>query len=141
MKHTEVMQQALEWFEWFHACETDIPPARSLQIKHALKEALKSAIDTSFCMSELKTELHKLNKNLAEVEGNCYKDCILSEPPSTLQAGGMPPEVEDMYEASMELAKWLSAALDDPKVCDEYKEAINNWFNCAMPYPVAEGKD
>lgn len=141
MKHIEVMQQALEWFEWFHAGNTIECPVSSHQVKNNLKEALKSAIDTSFCMSELKTELYKLNKNLAEVESNCYKDRILSEPPSTLQAGGMPPEVEDMREASMELAKWLSAALDDPKVCDEYKEVINNWFNCAMPYPVAEGKD
>jgi len=28
-----------------------------------------------------------------------------------------------------ELGAWLSAALEDPNVCKEFKEVINNWFN------------
>jgi len=27
-----------------------------------------------------------------------------------------------------ELGEWLSAALDDPKACEEFKEAIRAWF-------------
>ena len=53
-------------------------------------------------------------------------------------AGKMPPEQEDMDKAALDLAPWLSAALDDPKVCDEYKSAINAWFNAAMPAALAE---
>lgn len=55
-----------------------------------------------------------------------------------LSAGNMPPEVDEMRKAALELGDWLSAALDDKYVCLEYKQAINNWFNCAMPYPPAQ---
>ena len=50
-------------------------------------------------------------------------------------AGAMPPEQEVMKEAAYNLAPWLSAALDDPKVCKEYKDVINAWFDAAMPAP------
>lgn len=56
-----------------------------------------------------------------------------------LTAGCAPPSPEGAYQAAMELANWLAAALDDDKVCSEYKAAINNWFNCAMPYPPESG--
>ncbi|UOF82385.1 UNVERIFIED_CONTAM: hypothetical protein [Bacteriophage sp.] len=42
-----------------------------------------------------------------------------------------------MKKAAYNLAPWLSAALDDPKVCQEYKDAINDWFDTAMPAPAA----
>lgn len=41
MKHIEVMQQALEWFEWFHAGNTIECPGSSFLVKKNLKEALK----------------------------------------------------------------------------------------------------
>jgi hypothetical protein len=53
-------------------------------------------------------------------------------------AGSMPPEQEAMKEAAYNLAPWLSAALDDPEVCQEYKAAINAWFDTAMPAPLEQ---
>lgn len=50
-------------------------------------------------------------------------------------AGKMPPEPEIAKRAAFELGKWLSAALSDKLVCKEYKQAINDWFDTAMPYP------
>ena len=57
------------------------------------------------------------------------------EPVAWSHAGAMPPEQEVMKEAAYQLAPWLSAALDDPKVCKEYKDVINAWFDAAMPAP------
>ena len=57
------------------------------------------------------------------------------EPVAWSHAGAMPPEQEEMKEAAYQLAPWLSAALDDPKVCKEYKDVINAWFDAAMPAP------
>lgn len=34
-----------------------------------------------------------------------------------------------MTKEEKELGKWLSAALDDPHSCEEFKEDIVNWFN------------
>jgi hypothetical protein len=42
------------------------------------------------------------------------------------------------------LASWLSAALDDPLVCSEYKQVITNWFNSKtieVQEPSQEKKD
>jgi len=42
-----------------------------------------------------------------------------------------------------EIGKWLSAAVEDDAVCDEYKEAANEWFNWVEEYftrPVFEYK-
>lgn len=36
-----------------------------------------------------------------------------------------------------ELGKWLSAAMDDPNVCDAMKADINAWFNAGQPVPNA----
>jgi hypothetical protein len=60
------------------------------------------------------------------------------EPVAWKHAGAMPPEQEEMKEAAYNLARWLSAALDDSKVCQEYKDAINGWFDTAMPVPAAQ---
>jgi hypothetical protein len=35
--------------------------------------------------------------------------------------------------ASVGLGKWLSAALDDPQVCDEMKKDIRLWFSAGDP--------
>ncbi len=41
-----------------------------------------------------------------------------------------------LREASLSVGKWMSAALDDPDVCDEMKADINEWFNAFGP-PLA----
>ena len=37
--------------------------------------------------------------------------------------------------ASVRLGSWMSAALDDPKVCDEMKADIREWFSAGEPRP------
>lgn len=36
-------------------------------------------------------------------------------------------------EICHELGAWLSAALDDPNVCQEYKDVIERWFAAGQP--------
>lgn len=36
--------------------------------------------------------------------------------------------------ASARLGRWMSAALDDPKVCDEMKDDIRRWFSSGHMY-------
>jgi hypothetical protein len=48
-------------------------------------------------------------------------------------AGVMPAEQDEMRTAALRLSPWLAAALDDPNVCQQYKDAINAWFNTGMP--------
>lgn len=45
MNPIEVMKQALQWFEWFHAGNTIECPVSSHQIKNALKEVLEEHHD------------------------------------------------------------------------------------------------
>jgi hypothetical protein len=47
---------------------------------------------------------------------------------------GMPASLEERRKAAYALGDWLSAALDDPNVCQEYKDVINAWFDAGMPY-------
>lgn len=35
---------------------------------------------------------------------------------------------KNMTDQEIQLGTWESAALDDPEVCDEYKEHIKDWF-------------
>lgn len=35
---------------------------------------------------------------------------------------------EFIQETSIRIGRWLSAALEDPAVCDEFKHDINEWF-------------
>ncbi|CAN5465629.1 hypothetical protein BH09PSE6_BH09PSE6_17880 [soil metagenome] len=51
---------------------------------------------------------------------------------------GMPADVEEMREAAHNLAMWLSAALDDESTCQEYRDAINAWFDTGMPFEQTE---
>ena len=46
---------------------------------------------------------------------------------------------ERFRSASLVVGKWLSAALDDPDVCDEMKADIEAWFN-AFGDPLASPK-
>ena len=82
--------------------------------------------------------MHTEDKEDYQTFRTAYNICgaALAEPRG--YAGKMPPDQEDMDKAALGLAPWLSAALDDPKVCDEYKSAINAWFNAAMPAALAE---
>ncbi len=41
---------------------------------------------------------------------------------------GMRHEIGRLREAGEAIGSWLSAALDDPKVCDEMKRDIRRWF-------------
>lgn len=38
-------------------------------------------------------------------------------------------------DARKDIGWWLSAALDDPAVCEEMKSAINEWFVSGQPAP------
>jgi hypothetical protein len=53
----------------------------------------------------------------------------------TLSTACCPPEKEEQVAAALALGSWMSAALDDPKVCEEMKRDINRWFEAAMPVP------
>lgn len=39
------------------------------------------------------------------------------------------PKQRMMLLEDVELATWLSSALSDEKVCDEFKKIINSWFD------------
>lgn len=54
----------------------------------------------------------------------------------SLATRGTPPEREEQVAASLALGAWMSAALDDSKVCDEMKRDINRWFDASMPVPA-----
>lgn len=43
-------------------------------------------------------------------------------------------------EICHELGAWLSAALDDPNVCREYKDVIERWFAAGLPPYKTEPK-
>jgi hypothetical protein len=45
-------------------------------------------------------------------------------------------ELRKIRTASEKVGAWLSAALEDPKVCDEMKADVNEWFEAV--FPVAE---
>ena len=52
--------------------------------------------------------------------------------------------VERWRKASRALGAWMSAALDDPKVCDAMKADITEWFSAGEPFegtepPVSDG--
>ena len=40
-------------------------------------------------------------------------------------------------EVSDRLGKWMSAALDDPNVCEEMKNDIRAWFSAGQPLSAA----
>lgn len=63
----------------------------------------------------------------------CSK-CGDVQPPAT-QAGDALVKLEhESVMASAALGAWLSAALDDPKVCDAMKADINRWFSAGHLY-------
>ena len=116
MTKDEALKLALETLEYAGPSWID---ARQPAIT-AIKEALANEA------------LEKMAENAREL-GLDYEPA--QEPVAWSHAGAMPPEQEVMKEAAYQLAPWLSAALDDPKVCKEYKDVINAWFDAAMPAP------
>lgn len=40
-----------------------------------------------------------------------------------------------MTPAEEELGAWMSAGLEDPDACAEFKTAVTNWFN-ELPFPI-----
>lgn len=40
----------------------------------------------------------------------------------------------EAVRANVEVGRWLSAALDDPRVCDGMKADINRWFSAGFLY-------
>lgn len=40
----------------------------------------------------------------------------------------------EAVQASVDVGGWLSAALDDPNVCDQMKADINRWFSSGFLY-------
>lgn len=56
----------------------------------------------------------------------CYESegAEMSENPQTTPE----EEFQKFLAASDTLGRWMSAALDDPKVCKEMKEDIDKWF-------------
>lgn len=40
----------------------------------------------------------------------------------------------EAVQASVDVGGWLSAALDDPNVCDQMKADINRWFSAGFLY-------
>jgi len=48
--------------------------------------------------------------------------------------GGGDLDLDQLLYRTDALGKWMSAALDDPKVCKEMKADIQSWFNAQEPY-------
>lgn len=51
----------------------------------------------------------------------------LSRHPRDL-AGDAADKIEELRNANEKLGFWMAAALDDPTVCKEMKDCINEWF-------------
>ena len=123
MNKDEALKLALDALEdigdeWGFTSQRTVPKRK--EAITAIKEAL------------VNEALEKMAENAREL-GLDYEP--EQEPVAWSHAGAMPPEQEVMKEAAYQLAPWLSAALDDPKVCKEYKDVINAWFDAAMPAP------
>ena len=48
-----------------------------------------------------------------------------------------PAEPQSLAHPSMAIGSWLSAALDDPKVCEEMKRDIRLWMDAGQPIPTS----
>lgn len=49
-------------------------------------------------------------------------------------------DLRELVEASDKLGSWMSAALDDPSVCDEMKQDINRWMSALAKFQGASGE-
>jgi hypothetical protein len=61
----------------------------------------------------------------AETDASGVTTVVDAESRSVTYQSGEP---QPIIEAGRKLGEWLSAALDDPKACDEYKADIRRWF-------------
>jgi hypothetical protein len=55
--------------------------------------------------------------------------------------GKLRAENERLRTACEKLGPWMSAALDDPQVCAEMKDAIKAWFSALEEAEKAEGAE
>ena len=88
-------------------------------------------LEPTKAMLEAAWEYHASNQYAtprpdAETDAECYRAMIAAAPKHAMEA------------ATDGLAKWLSAALDDPNVCAEYKRDINTWFAAQAQQPAQE---
>lgn len=59
-----------------------------------------------------------IDRHIAEWVADAHNADLAAPPAQSADSGG------ELWE----IGSWLSAALDDPKVCDEMKAAITSWF-------------
>lgn len=64
------------------------------------------------CLADLVSSVEEYGSYSGPVQ------CLAAPPAPSAEGGG------ELWE----IGSWLSAALDDPKVCDEMKAAITSWF-------------
>lgn len=62
---------------------------------------------------------------------NCEKDCKYTKKNKQLKNYYKISEdsINTLLQNEFKMSRWLSAALDDPKVCDEMKTDIKNYFD------------
>ena len=91
-------------------------------------------LEPTKAMLEAAWEYHASNQYAtprpdAETDAECYRAMIAAAPKHAMEA------------ATDGLAKWLSAALDDPNVCAEYKRDINTWFAAQAQQEARDNDD
>jgi hypothetical protein len=64
------------------------------------------------------------------IERGEYRTTPVEEP----EKGATGPRVVRWRKASVALGAWMSAALDDPAVCDAMKADIREWFSAGEPF-------
>lgn len=62
------------------------------------------------------------------------------EKSNKLLIAAAPDLLEDRIKDINEIGQWLSAALDDPKACDEFKYVIKCWFDRLSTIEKATGE-
>jgi|GEM_PF-5461486 len=95
----------------------------------AMKAAVVALMRRDFVLDQ--AEVQEGTRWLSDV-GNTAADAIdaLPDPtPEAMLAEAMKlPQIRALETASDKLGAWVSAALDDPKVCEAMKDDINGWF-------------
>ncbi|MGJ8477231.1 hypothetical protein [Sphingobium yanoikuyae] len=70
-------------------------------------------------------------------QGDTDRLYVIANRLAALEQAGEPVAVDPARDrvimASARLGKWMSAALDDPKVCDDMKADIREWFSAGEP--------
>lgn len=73
-----------------------------------------------------KTEYKEAAERCRDMGADTFADCF--------EKAAQPAEpVSDDQNASNRIGAWLSAALDDPNACDEFKADVRAWFDAGEP--------